>query len=109
MPPASYGLRPPGAPGRTPAGAALGGSRPADGAAPPDETPALTGTAVLAGTAVLWERYRTFTDLVADPELRANPLMTTVDQPACQAIILDRVNPKAMPIKPPTIILLMPI
>jgi 2-methylfumaryl-CoA isomerase len=37
-------------------------------------------TAALSGTAVLWERYRTFTDLVADPELRANPLMTTIDQ-----------------------------
>jgi 2-methylfumaryl-CoA isomerase len=35
----------------------------------------------LAGTSVLWQRYRTFTELVADPELRANPLMTTVEQP----------------------------
>ena len=38
-------------------------------------------TAALSGTAVLWERYRTFTELVADPELRANPLMTTIEQP----------------------------
>jgi 2-methylfumaryl-CoA isomerase len=38
-------------------------------------------SAALAGTAVLWERYRTFTDLVADPGLRANPLMTMLDQP----------------------------
>jgi 2-methylfumaryl-CoA isomerase len=38
-------------------------------------------TAALSGTAVLWDRYRTFADLVADPGLRANPLMTTIDQP----------------------------
>jgi 2-methylfumaryl-CoA isomerase len=38
-------------------------------------------TAALSGTAVLWERYRTFTDLVAGPDLRANPLMTMIDQP----------------------------
>jgi 2-methylfumaryl-CoA isomerase len=37
--------------------------------------------AALGGTSVLWERYRTFTELAADPDLRANPLMGTVDQP----------------------------
>jgi 2-methylfumaryl-CoA isomerase len=35
----------------------------------------------LGGTSVLWETYRTFTELAADPGLRANPLMSTVDQP----------------------------
>jgi 2-methylfumaryl-CoA isomerase len=30
---------------------------------------------------VLWETYRTFTELAADPGLRANPLMSTVAQP----------------------------
>jgi 2-methylfumaryl-CoA isomerase len=35
----------------------------------------------LGGTSVLWETYRTFTELAADPRLRANPLMSTVDQP----------------------------
>jgi 2-methylfumaryl-CoA isomerase len=38
-------------------------------------------TSALSGTAVLWERYRTFTELVADPALRDNPLMSVVDQP----------------------------
>lgn len=38
-------------------------------------------TAGLTGTAVLWDRYRSFTDLVTDPGVRANPLMSTVDQP----------------------------
>jgi 2-methylfumaryl-CoA isomerase len=40
-----------------------------------------TVTAALSRTAVLWDRYRSFADLVADPELAANPLMSTVDQP----------------------------
>jgi 2-methylfumaryl-CoA isomerase len=35
----------------------------------------------LGGTSVLWETYRTFTELAADPRLRANSLMSTVDQP----------------------------
>jgi 2-methylfumaryl-CoA isomerase len=38
-------------------------------------------SAALAGTTVLWERYRSFAELVADPGLRANPLMSMVDQP----------------------------
>ena len=38
-------------------------------------------TAALGGTSVLWETYRTFTELAADPRLRANPLMSVVEQP----------------------------
>jgi 2-methylfumaryl-CoA isomerase len=38
-------------------------------------------TAALGGTSVLWETYRTFTDLAADPGLRTNPMMSTVEQP----------------------------
>ena len=33
-------------------------------------------TSALAGTSVLWERYRTFADLAADPETLANPLVS---------------------------------
>ena len=32
-------------------------------------------TAALAGTSVLWERYRTFAELAADPDTLANPLV----------------------------------
>ncbi|MGH3381813.1 MAG: CoA transferase [Actinoallomurus sp.] len=40
-------------------------------------------TTALAATSVLWERYRTFTDLAADPAagLHGDPLMTAIDQP----------------------------
>lgn len=38
-----------------------------------------TVTTALTGTSVLWDRYRTFTDLV--PGLRDDPLMTEIDQP----------------------------
>jgi 2-methylfumaryl-CoA isomerase len=40
-------------------------------------------SAALAGTAVLWERYRSFIDVVTDPvnALSANPLMTAITQP----------------------------
>jgi 2-methylfumaryl-CoA isomerase len=34
-----------------------------------------------AGSSVLWSRYRSFTDLVADPGLAANPLLREIDQP----------------------------
>ncbi|MCW2945124.1 MAG: L-carnitine dehydratase/bile acid-inducible protein [Actinoallomurus sp.] len=36
-------------------------------------------TAALTGTAVLWERYRSFADVVTD--VRSNPMMTTIAQP----------------------------
>jgi 2-methylfumaryl-CoA isomerase len=35
----------------------------------------------LAGTSVLWERYRSFADVVAENKLADNPLFTTLDQP----------------------------
>jgi 2-methylfumaryl-CoA isomerase len=35
----------------------------------------------LASTSVLWERYRTFADLAADPATLANPLVGLIDQP----------------------------
>jgi 2-methylfumaryl-CoA isomerase len=37
--------------------------------------------AALSGTSVLWERYRTFTDVATDPRVTANPLFTPLDQP----------------------------
>lgn len=37
--------------------------------------------AAFAGTSVLWERYRTFAELAADPELADNPLIRLIDQP----------------------------
>ena len=44
-------------------------------------------TGVLAGTSVLWERYRTFADLAADPETHANPLVSLIDQPGIGEIL----------------------
>jgi 2-methylfumaryl-CoA isomerase len=41
----------------------------------------------LARTAVLWERYRTFADLVADPALAEDPLMNVMDQPGAGAYL----------------------
>lgn len=38
-------------------------------------------TAALSGTSVLWERYRTFAEVVDDDRVRANPLFATLDQP----------------------------
>ena len=38
-------------------------------------------TAALAGTSVLWERYRSFAEVVADDRVTANPLFTALDQP----------------------------
>jgi 2-methylfumaryl-CoA isomerase len=35
----------------------------------------------LSDTSVLWERYRTFADVAADPKVTANPLFTDLDQP----------------------------
>jgi 2-methylfumaryl-CoA isomerase len=40
-----------------------------------------------AGTSVLWERYRTFADLAADPDLLANPLVRLIDQPGTGRIL----------------------
>src|SRR5690349_20477916 len=38
-------------------------------------------TAALSGTALLWERYRSFTEVATDPRVTANPLFTPLDQP----------------------------
>ncbi|MFE6922151.1 CoA transferase [Nocardia sp. NPDC057663] len=35
----------------------------------------------LAGTSLLWERYRTFGEVAADPKVTANPLFSPLDQP----------------------------
>jgi 2-methylfumaryl-CoA isomerase len=37
--------------------------------------------AVLSGTTVLFERYRTFAEVVEDPKVTANPLFSTLHQP----------------------------
>lgn len=37
--------------------------------------------AALSATSILWERYRTFADVVADPKVTDNPLFTQLDQP----------------------------
>lgn len=37
--------------------------------------------AAFEGTSVLWERYRTFAELAADPALTENPLVRRIDQP----------------------------
>jgi 2-methylfumaryl-CoA isomerase len=41
----------------------------------------------LADTSVLWSRYRHFTDLVADEELAANPLLSQISQPGVGAVL----------------------
>jgi 2-methylfumaryl-CoA isomerase len=35
----------------------------------------------LSATSVLWERYRTFADVVAEDRLSSNPMFTPLDQP----------------------------
>ncbi|WP_304108307.1 CoA transferase [Mycolicibacterium bacteremicum] len=38
-------------------------------------------TAALSQTSVLWDRYRTFAEMAADPRVTENPLFNTLDQP----------------------------
>jgi len=57
--------------------------------------------AALAGTSVLWERYRTFADLAADPGTLANPLVGLVDQPGIGEILATG-TPLAQPGTPQT-------
>ena len=38
-------------------------------------------TAALSATSVLWERYRSFAEVVDDDRVTANPLFTALDQP----------------------------
>jgi 2-methylfumaryl-CoA isomerase len=44
-------------------------------------------TAAFAGTSVLWERYRTFAELAADPDLPRNPLVRLIDQPGVGPVL----------------------
>jgi 2-methylfumaryl-CoA isomerase len=53
-------------------------------------------TSALADTSVLWERYRTFADLAADPETLANPLVGLIDQPGIGEILATG-SPLAQP------------
>ena len=41
----------------------------------------------LGGTSVIWSRYRRFTELAADPELAANPLMREISQPGVGTVL----------------------
>jgi 2-methylfumaryl-CoA isomerase len=50
----------------------------------------------LTGTSVLWERYRTFADLAADPATLANPLVALIDQPGIGEILATGI-PLAQP------------
>jgi 2-methylfumaryl-CoA isomerase len=49
-----------------------------------------------AGTSVLWDRYRTFGDLAADPDLLANPLVRLIDQPGIGEVLATG-SPLAQP------------
>jgi 2-methylfumaryl-CoA isomerase len=53
-------------------------------------------SAALRGTSVLWERYRTFAGLAADPATLASPLVARVDQPGIGAILATGI-PLAQP------------
>jgi 2-methylfumaryl-CoA isomerase len=50
----------------------------------------------LAGTSVLWERYRTFAELAADPALAENPLVHLIDQPGAGRVLATGI-PLAQP------------
>jgi 2-methylfumaryl-CoA isomerase len=58
-------------------------------------------TSALAGTSVLWERYRTFAGLAADPKTLANPMVSLIDQPGIGAILATG-GPLAQPGTPQT-------
>jgi 2-methylfumaryl-CoA isomerase len=49
-----------------------------------------------ACTSVLWERYRTFAELAADPDLLRNPLVGLIDQPGIGQILATG-SPLAQP------------
>jgi 2-methylfumaryl-CoA isomerase len=52
--------------------------------------------AAFAGTSVLWERYRTFADVAADPGLLDNPLVGLIDQPGAGQVLATGI-PLAQP------------
>jgi 2-methylfumaryl-CoA isomerase len=58
-------------------------------------------TEALGGTSVLWERYRTFAELAAAQETRANPMVGLIDQPGIGAILATGI-PLAQPGIPQT-------
>ena len=49
-----------------------------------------------AGSSVLWERYRSFTELTADPGFAANPLLREIDQPGVGSVLAPG-SPLAQP------------
>jgi 2-methylfumaryl-CoA isomerase len=49
-----------------------------------------------AGTSLLWERYRTFAELAADPKLLDNPLVRLIDQPGVGQVLATG-SPLAQP------------
>jgi 2-methylfumaryl-CoA isomerase len=53
-------------------------------------------TSALRETSVLWERYRTFAELAADPETLASPLVGLIDQPGIGQILATG-SPLAQP------------
>jgi 2-methylfumaryl-CoA isomerase len=53
-------------------------------------------TDAFADTTVLWDRYRTFAELAADPDLMSNPLLRLVDQPGA-GLVLAAGSPLAQP------------
>ena len=60
--------------------------------------------AALSATSILWERYRTFSDVVTDAKVTDNPLFTTLDQPRIGEYLapglplsIDGAYPKAVP------------
>jgi 2-methylfumaryl-CoA isomerase len=52
--------------------------------------------AAFAGTSVLWEQYRTFAEVAADPSLLANPLVQLISQPGIGEILATG-SPLAQP------------
>jgi 2-methylfumaryl-CoA isomerase len=58
-------------------------------------------TEALGGTSVLWERYRTFAELAAAQETRANPMVGLIDQPGIGPILATG-TPLAQPGTPQT-------
>ncbi|TLF98306.1 2-methylfumaryl-CoA isomerase, partial [Nocardia cyriacigeorgica] len=58
----------------------------------------------LATTSILWDRYRSFTEVIAEPRVTANPMFTVVDQPGIgrhlapgAPMSLDGTHPEARP------------
>ena len=49
-----------------------------------------------AATTVLWDRYRTFAEVAADPDLLANPLVRLIDQPGAAQVLATGI-PLAQP------------